>query len=154
MQNNGYSFSIHNTTVNIGTMYTKKHYQQIICNLKMGFCDFFLHHFLTPFWDKTEYCRYWLFFHNKNTWQGDLECGVLTDTDKLKIWSLCLCGRSCVLSRNILLPSEIKCLKWYLKEKRRAYILHLTSWSTEYLLNSLSEPCGKMKEVKSYIVRQ
>lgn len=72
----------------------------------MGFCDF------TPFLDNTEYCQYWLFFHNKNTWQGDLECGVLTETDKMKkVSSLCLCGSSYVFSRNILLPSEIRCLK-------------------------------------------
>lgn len=48
----------------------------------MGFCDF------TPFLDNTEYCWYWLFFHNKNTWQGDWEGEVLTETDKLKkVWS-------------------------------------------------------------------
>lgn len=61
-------FSIHNTSINLGAMYTKKHYQWIICNLCLGFCDF------TPFLDNTEYCQYWIFFLNKNTWQGDMEC--------------------------------------------------------------------------------
>lgn len=111
-------------------MYKNKHYQYIIHNFKMGFCDF------TPSLDNTEYCQYWLFFQHKNTRQGDLECGVLTETDKLKkVWSLCLCGSSFVLFKNIFLPSEIKCLKWYLKEKRKAYVLHLTSLSTEYLIH-------------------